>query len=216
MRASIVLTALLSTVIWADKRDNFHYYATRKEPDIGMLQQMLEEDPGVLNHQLKHNGQTPIMAATLRGVAESVKFLLAAGADITIGEQQGYTPLHGAGFQGRDEVARILIEHGMDPAEFHEDGNAPFHRACWGGKKRHARTVEVFLDAGVDPEFENEDGKKCLDMTNNRRTKALVAGRIDIRRKGQEGLQQVGSPDNATQSAGNATAADSSGYKQEL
>jgi ankyrin repeat protein len=41
------------------------------------------------------------MNAVLSGKIEAVKFLLSAGADSSIGENDEYTPMHGAGFQGR-------------------------------------------------------------------------------------------------------------------
>ena len=44
-------------------------------------------------------GQSPLMAASLRGSVHAVRVLLKAGADATIGESDGYTPLHGAAFQ---------------------------------------------------------------------------------------------------------------------
>ena len=49
----------------------------------------------------------------------AVEALLAAGADVSIGEKDGYTPMHGAGFQGRAEVAKLLIAHGLDPSDVH-------------------------------------------------------------------------------------------------
>ena len=96
-------------------------------------------------------GQTPLVMATLMGKTEFVKALLTHGADTSIGEQDGYTPLHAAAFQGRAEVAQLLVDHGLDPLEYHPDGFAPMHRACWGADERHTQTVQVFLDAGVDP-----------------------------------------------------------------
>jgi len=51
----------------------------------------------------------------------AVEALLAAGADVSIGEKDGYTPMHGAGFQGRAEVAKLLIAHGLDPSDVHSD-----------------------------------------------------------------------------------------------
>ena len=51
----------------------------------------------------------------------AVEALLAAGADVSIGEKDGYTPMHGAGFQGRAEVTKLLIAHGLDPSDVHSD-----------------------------------------------------------------------------------------------
>eukprot|EP00545_Synedropsis_sp_CCMP1620_P010407 CAMPEP_0119015526 /NCGR_PEP_ID=MMETSP1176-20130426/11180_1 /TAXON_ID=265551 /ORGANISM="Synedropsis recta cf, Strain CCMP1620" /LENGTH=200 /DNA_ID=CAMNT_0006968825 /DNA_START=59 /DNA_END=661 /DNA_ORIENTATION=+ len=123
----------------------------------------------------KNSGQTPLMAAILRGKTETAKLLLKKGADVTIGEKDGYTPAHGAGFQGRPAVMEALKEHGIDVLhDQHEDGFYPFHRACWGSKKGHTATVEYLLKAGVDVNLEGGDGKRCIEMTRNKRTKAVL------------------------------------------
>ena len=50
-----------------------------------------------LNERDSQSGQTALMYSVLNGFAQSVRYLLSAGADVTIGENSGYTPLHGAG-----------------------------------------------------------------------------------------------------------------------
>ena len=79
----------------------------------------------------------------------AVEALLAAGADVSIGEKDGYTPMHGAGFQGRAKVAKLLAAAGVDVNAVHADGYAPIHRACWGTQQRHAETVEAMLALGA-------------------------------------------------------------------
>ena len=130
-----------------------------------------------LNERDRETGQTPLMFSVLNGFALSVRYLLAAGADTSIGENDGYTPLHGAGFQGRAEIAQILIDHGLDPNESHADGHWPMHRACWGREKGHADTVKVFLAAGVSPAQPGGNGMTCLDMTRNDATKCATPPR---------------------------------------
>merc|ERR1712096_368911 len=105
----------------------------------------LEKD---LNQPEKGSGQTPLMAATLAGAADSVKFLLEQNADATIGEKDGYTPFHGAGFQGRAEVAKHLLAHGLNPSDRHSDGSTPLHRACWGREMRHTEMVRFLVKEG--------------------------------------------------------------------
>ena len=81
-----------------------------------------------INVRDEQSGQTCLMAATLRGKINIVKYLFGEGADSSIGEHSGYTPPHGAAFQGRPDVMRFLSESGMDVHEFHQDGYAPLHR----------------------------------------------------------------------------------------
>lgn len=68
----------------------------------------------------------------------------------------------------------MLINHGIPVSQPHKDGYLPFHRACWGKDSRHTETVKVFLDAGVAVNVPAENGKTCLDMTQNKATKKLL------------------------------------------
>mmetsp|Transcript_12832 Transcript_12832/g.18935 ORF Transcript_12832/g.18935 Transcript_12832/m.18935 type:complete len:207 (-) Transcript_12832:180-800(-) len=137
-----------------------------------------------INVQPDGTGQTAFMRAVLRGYSvEVIRTLKDLGTDISIPEMQGYTPLHGAGFQGRDEIANLLIvEYGLDPNDVHEDGYTPLHRACWGSQTRHAKTVEVMIQHGADPDKlickEQPHGEtKCehpFDVTTNIHTKRVL------------------------------------------
>jgi len=120
-----------------------------------------------INTQDPPSGQTCLMAATLRGKIEIVKYLFKMGADPTIGEQMSYTPQHGAGFQGRAEIMKYLGSQGMDLNHFHGDGFAPLHRTCWGRNPEHAETFKVLVEHGIDPELQSKDGKTCREMTKN-------------------------------------------------
>merc|ERR1712110_825036 len=118
---------------------------------------------------MRGSGQTPLMMSVLGGHPEIVEYLLEAGADPTIPEKDGYTPMPGAGFQGRAEIGKILMKHGVDiHGTKHKDGYLPFHRACWGNELRHAETVRMFINSGVDPDVPAKNGATCLQMTKNR------------------------------------------------
>jgi ankyrin repeat protein len=121
------------------------------------------------------SGQTPLMAAILRGKADIVQFLLDRGADVTIAEKDGYTPAHGAAFAGQAEILKILKEHGIDViTDVHSDGFLPFHRACWGKTAGHTAAVEYLLKLGVDPDLEASDGNRCIEMTKSSKTEQLL------------------------------------------
>ncbi len=68
--------------------------------NVDSVRSLLAGDRTLLNARSAGSGQTPLMAATLQGQTEVVKYLLTVdGVDWTIGEKDGYTPMHGAGFQ---------------------------------------------------------------------------------------------------------------------
>uniref|UniRef100_A0A7S4N2U2 Uncharacterized protein n=1 Tax=Prymnesium polylepis TaxID=72548 RepID=A0A7S4N2U2_9EUKA len=129
-----------------------------------------------LNLRDPATGQTPLMFSVLNGFAASVRYLLSAGADTSIGENDGYTPLHGAAFQGRADIAKILIDHGLDPNEVHSDGYTPLHRAVLNG---HTDTVKALLNAEVPVDQPTADGKIAMELaeTLDMATPVTKAGR---------------------------------------
>jgi ankyrin repeat protein len=138
--------------------------------DVKLVQQILKDPAVDINVRDESSGQTCLMASVLRGKADLVRLLLAAGADATVAERDGYTPAHGAAFQGRTAVMKVLLEFGVGTQqEPHGDGYLPWHRACWGRTERHAEFVEYMLSAGLADVHDKDatHGKTCRDMTSN-------------------------------------------------
>jgi len=121
------------------------------------------------------SGQTPLMAAVLRGRPKIVKVLLEEGADVTIAENDGYTPAHGAAVKGSVAVTKVLKKFGIDVKNDKlDDGYYPFHRACMGRKVGHRELVEYFLSQGVDPDLEAGNGKTCIELATNKKIKRML------------------------------------------
>mmetsp|Transcript_878 Transcript_878/g.1086 ORF Transcript_878/g.1086 Transcript_878/m.1086 type:complete len:222 (+) Transcript_878:118-783(+) len=166
----------------------------RGEDSVESVEKALQEEGEAANINVvdERSGQTPIMAATLRGKINIVKYLLEKGADTSIGERQGYTPQHGAGFQGRAAVMEVLYNAGLDVNHVHPDGFTAFHRACWGNNPNHSETVQFLLEkGGVDVNLRGVGDKKltCMQMTTNEQTKEVLRkhGAIeDPEAKGEE------------------------------
>jgi ankyrin repeat protein len=134
------------------------------------------------------SGQTALMGAVLRGNVPVVELLLTVDAvDVSIPEKDGYTPAHGAGFQGRAEIMRLLAAAGLNVKdEFHSDGYAPLHRACWGNSQGHTDTIRVLAQvASVDLNMPSRHGTRCIDMTSNPSTIALLTTTATEAVKGQ-------------------------------
>eukprot|EP00462_Mataza_sp_D1_P020207 CAMPEP_0175138470 /NCGR_PEP_ID=MMETSP0087-20121206/10369_1 /TAXON_ID=136419 /ORGANISM="Unknown Unknown, Strain D1" /LENGTH=194 /DNA_ID=CAMNT_0016421381 /DNA_START=18 /DNA_END=602 /DNA_ORIENTATION=+ len=178
-RPIFVLFLLAVPLVYAsDLQEELHqaiYGRSDDDPeDVEKVKELLAKGAD-LNGKHPDSGQTPVMAATLGGRLEILKYLMSQGADPSIGEMMGYTPMHGVGFQGRWEVGEYLItEHNLDPNDFHEDGFAPLHRACWGETERHTETVKMLLRHGVDPQLKTKEGKSPLEITPNEGTKKVL------------------------------------------
>ena len=68
--------------------------------------------------------------------------LIAAGADVGVGDEGGLTPLHMAA-NGHTEVARVLISAGADVNAADVYGKKPLHIA------NHHETAQTLIAAGA-------------------------------------------------------------------
>ena len=90
----------------------------------------------------------PLVEAAKAGDAESVRGLLAKGADVNAARGDGMTALHWAGERGDAEVAGLLIAAGADiMAETRIGGYTPLHLASGRG---HVDVAQALIEAGAD------------------------------------------------------------------
>lgn len=137
----------------------------------------LIEDQGHDIDAVGEGGQTPLMRACLTGKVEALRYLLAAGADINIGEKDGYICPHGIGYQGRSAAVQVLFDHGgLEILNHkHSDGYYAIHRACWGSTPGHTETVRKLLKLGVPIDLAAENGSTPLDnVRSNEGTRKLL------------------------------------------
>jgi ankyrin repeat protein len=115
-------------------------------------------------------GFTALYFAAQRGVVESARVLLDAGADVNSPHPEHGSPLIIAIASGHDDVARLFLERGADPDTKDAWGIAPLHYALHEGllilnNFRPSRTdrfgwtryndpklVRVLLEHGADPD----------------------------------------------------------------
>lgn len=88
---------------------------------------------------------TPLHSAVARRSHESIRWLLAAGADVNARQQGGLTPLHGAAFEGDLELARLLVQRGADVNARDDREQTPLDLARQRG---HAELIAWF-EAGA-------------------------------------------------------------------
>lgn len=93
---------------------------------------------------------------------ETIRALLACGADPCAAVEGGDTPLIRAVDAGRADVIAILAEAGADPTCRDQYGSPPILRALWSGR---IDVVAALLDAGADIEQEADHGEAAIGDT---------------------------------------------------
>jgi uncharacterized protein len=77
---------------------------------------------------------------------ETVRILIAQGADINMEQAGGYTPLHQAAAAGLEEVTRILLEAGANPDCVCHQGKTP---ADYARERQHDAVVQLLSGSRV-------------------------------------------------------------------
>jgi uncharacterized protein len=73
---------------------------------------------------------------------ETVRILIAQGADVNMAQTGGYTPLHQAAAAGLEELAGILLAAGADPARLCDQGKTP---ADYARERHHDGLMQQLL-----------------------------------------------------------------------
>lgn len=110
------------------------------------FQKNLNDDPKAANRK-GPGGSTPLMYAALYGDSDSVRRLLAAGADPNLKNDAGATALMWA--VGDLEKTRLLVDHGADVNARSDNGRTPLMIAA----SHHGSTpiLQLLLDHGANP-----------------------------------------------------------------
>jgi uncharacterized protein len=77
---------------------------------------------------------------------ETVRVLIAQGADVNIEQAGGYTPLHLAAAAGLEELTRILLQAGADPARLCHQGKTP---ADYARERQHDAVMQQLSAARI-------------------------------------------------------------------
>ena len=119
-----------------------------KDPDIQLILDSLSQPAP---HQ-----EIPLIQAAEKGNLDSVKQLLADGADVEVKDVAGYTALYAAVLAGHKEVVSFLLENQASPNVADVMGVTPLMHAAFKG---NTEMVRLLLAAGAD--------KTARDKMNN-------------------------------------------------
>jgi len=134
-------------------------YSYSREELVQLLDEALGDEQPSASDAFPSTG---IHEAAASGDLESIRRLVAAGADLNEREPSGgSSPLMTATTFGQTEVARALIEAGADLDQQNNDGSTALITAAFFGR---TEIVEVLLAAGADKSIRNNSGSTALDV----------------------------------------------------
>lgn len=114
--------------------------------------------------------ESPLMLASLAGLVDLSKALIAKGADVN---KTGWTPLHYAATRGQLPVMSLLLDNYAYIDASSPNGTTPLMMAAFYGTPS---AVKLLLEAGADPLIKNIQGLSAIDFAhkNNRLDSAEI------------------------------------------
>jgi ankyrin repeat protein len=124
--------------------------------------QLLDRDPGQIN-AYSSDGFYPLGLAAFFGHPETVKLLLARGADVSQAARNPMRvqPLHAAAAGRSFDVVRQLVDAGAPVNGKQEKGWTPLHEAVRQGS---AEMTSYLLAHGADPKLQNDEGTSAIGL----------------------------------------------------
>jgi len=112
-----------------------------------------------------NEGTTPLFFAAQRGNLNLVQYLIAHGAQPSLGNPGGWQPIHGACYNDFDDVVSVLIKSGcrLNDGVDEIKGYAPIHIAI-ASEEANAKVVRMLLDAGANVNTQTSNGATALHL----------------------------------------------------
>jgi ankyrin repeat protein len=110
------------------------------------------------------HAETALHYAAWSGDLAEVKRLIEAGTDPDILDSTGETALFGAAAGAKIEVVAYLLSVGARH-DLHENmhGLTPLH---WAASHGGVETLRLFIEAGADPDAEDDHGRLPVDLAH--------------------------------------------------
>ncbi len=103
----------------------------------------------------------------------SLTMLVEHGVDLDAVDYSGFAALHWAAMRGRLEDINLLLASGADPHVAGPQGGTPLHFV--GGRDRVAECIDALVEAGVDIDVTDLDGRTPLDWALDTYDESVVA-----------------------------------------
>jgi ankyrin repeat protein len=139
--------------------------------DTARVAALLDRDPSQIN-AYSNDGFYPLGLAAFFGHPETVKLLIARGADVkqVARNPMKVQPLHAAVAGRSMEAVRALVEAGAPIDAHQQEGWTPLHEAVHQG---NIEMTKYLLAHGADPKLQNEKGKNAIGL-------AADEGKLDL------------------------------------
>lgn len=130
--------------------------------DNERVQELVQQQPDIINTTAP-DGYTPLGLASFFGQTETVKLLLAQGADVNQAAQNDWQvqPIHSAVAARNTEIARLLLEQGADVNARQQHGFTPLHTAAQHGD---AELIKFLLEHHADINAQTDSGETAMDI----------------------------------------------------
>ncbi len=140
--------------------------------DLERLQQLLDEDPSLVN-AYADDGFFPLGLAAFFGHPDAVRLLLERGADVgvTARNPMRVQALHAAVAGGNAEAVTLLLNAGADVNVHQHGGWTPLQGAAAHGDEE---LVDMLLAHGADPSATNEGSKDAAALARENGHLALA------------------------------------------
>src|SRR5205807_5624221 len=124
--------------------------------------ELLERDPSLLN-AYSSDGFYPLGLAAFFGHAETVRLLVARGADVAqvARNPMKVQPLHAAAAGRSVDAVKLLVDAGAPVNAKQDKGWAPLHEAV---RAKNVEMTRYLLTHGADPKQQNDEGKSAIGL----------------------------------------------------
>ena len=140
-------------------------------------------------HTENDRSETPLHLAALTGKIDTVKTLIAEGANVNEPNSFGAGPLFEARHSKTSvQIATVLVASGAKVKARANDGDTPLH---YMADDSETDVAKFLLDKGADPNAKNDEGETPLHITSKRgyaqMADVLIKNGANIEAKDQEG-----------------------------
>jgi ankyrin repeat protein len=119
-------------------------------------------------------GRNDLHYAALKNDLAHARQLIASGIDVNALDGEGFSPLHFAVQENHKDMVRTLLDYGATVDLKDKYGNTPLMRAldpCYAamamGMPDPGAIIKMLLQAGADPNSENNYGVKIIDCATD-------------------------------------------------